>query len=1027
MPLSPLSTGEARLLGRTLADFGLTSKPVNTRRQTPSGQSIQSAQGGNRFIQAAQQGRDTLARQAGDKQTNISSFRAGDITEAQYNSRLGSLSSQASTAKRLIGQYGQPVSNAQRALSSDRAKEAAINDRFGALKQAHYNDPNRTGGVDNAYLTNLEESRGREISGLQANRAREDSLNADQAERLGQAKQGGNPARSTQGGGTSTSRVRQPFGNRTSAAGIAANKSGVAPTRSQRLGLTPPSSGGMQGGTSGGTAGQSGGTAGSQMSPVPIPTTPSEVPTEIYGTQTNRMGEAASALDSDTIEAPTSLKQIREEEMAALSPSMAALSQIRDSFKIYQTGAESALKGRADQIETYKTESNERSEQVADMKISQSKSNRNLNLELINDARERSRRDELLAQEKNERDYTREEDRIIGENTAKIESMNTALGARYGGFGSGKGLEKIETARVEASRVVRELNEDKIYSRKADQNKLTDIEDKWSDDRAKAFQEHDKNVTAAYTKMVEEAQNIDDKVLTEEGDQTESAINLLKESFTQLDKIWSKAGDDLTKANQRALDRRDDVRKESYSNSQDAFKNMFAALSQMPSNSPLFGNLERAAGLTPGTIGATKSNEERRIAISQGQLSIQQRQMSLDIQKFEQEGNKIDHNASGDLGYLVSSTGKVFRDSFGNPVYLGGAGGSVSSSVGNDSKLFGQEAVGMNTTTSFSNFALSIGDLVPGSPYHKGGEYDIDGLAGTPIPAWTSGTVQKVNKDPNDPYGMYVDISDGQKVVRYAHLQSVNVQQGQQISGVANGQRQLVGLMGNTGNTMGMDGQAPVKGDSETGSHLHIEVRQGDSFETGQRIDAMNASMSPGSMVSGKITWVDDMRKKMQSGHSGSTLNVPWQEIDQSIIDLSKDTFRDPKGATDWKAIGMIYDYVLDNKMGNYDVNYDGRGSIEGTRQASKEAAFNEQTHGRNTTSDRSLLTSGFSTPKTFFNGLTDGTLAKMQQGEAVQYMRDMGYIVQPRFFGDKIREMDASELQVLNQNRQSMGLSPLR
>ncbi|MSR87536.1 hypothetical protein EXS70_05235, partial [Candidatus Peribacteria bacterium] len=141
-----------------------------------------------------------------------------------------------------------------------------------------------------------------------------------------------------------------------------------------------------------------------------------DIPTETFGTHTKKQREAAGALQGDGLEAPGSLSGLVDEEMNAAQPVLDAQAAIRDSFKIYKSGAQKLLDERGKQIEDYKTEGIDRAEQIADMKIEQSKSNRDLELELIGDARERSRRDELLTQEKTETDYEREEDRIVAEN-----------------------------------------------------------------------------------------------------------------------------------------------------------------------------------------------------------------------------------------------------------------------------------------------------------------------------------------------------------------------------------------------------------------------------------------------------------------------------------------------------------------------------------------------------------------------------------------------------------------------------------
>ncbi|MBX4215328.1 peptidoglycan DD-metalloendopeptidase family protein [Candidatus Parcubacteria bacterium] len=752
----------------------------------------------------------------------------------------------------------------------------------------------------------------------------------------------------------------------------------------------------------------------------PVQVAPGQVPSKTYPEGTPRQQEAAGALQGDTLDTPDTLSGLVDEEQSAIDPLMGAMGVIRDGFKIYQKEAQGLLNDRGKQIENYKQEGQDRSEQIADLKIDQSKSNRDLELELIAESRDRARRDEMLAQEKNDIDYDREEDRIIGENQGRIERLETSLGARYGGFGSGKGLANIQSARDEGTEVLRQLNEDRIYTRQESVNALDDIEKDWKLARKESFNRHDQNVTNAYTAMMEAAQNIDDNALTEEGDKMDKGLQLLKDSFDTLDKIWTKTGEELSNANRRALDKRDELRKENQKNQQDAMANIFSGLNVLPSSSPFFRNLEKKAGLTPGTIASTKSNEERRIAISEANLRISQKQLDLQIKEFERDGGKIDTAASKLLGRVVTDTGETFHDALGNPVYITGEGGSVTSSTYNDAKLFGEASVGMGTTVNFSRYALSLGDIVPGSPYHKGGEYDVDNVAGTPIPPLSGGTVTKVGFD--EGYGNYVDIFDGTNTVRYAHLEKALVKEGDFVNGYNSGNGQIVGLMGNTGNVMGMDGHRPSAGDMQTGSHLHIEMRTGQDFSSGAVVDLMNAGMQPGQMHTGNVVWVDDMRTKIRG-----TSDTPWVEVDSQIMELAKDVFRDPEGKTDWAAVETVFDYMNGHKMGQYELSYTGQGSVQGSYQASKEIEYNRQVHGRsNVVADREMVSKGFVDPETFLESLSDGTLGEMTDSAAKQYMYDMGYVVEEGWFGHSVRQMNADEIDVLNQRRAAIGLPPL-
>ena len=81
---------------------------------------------------------------------------------------------------------------------------------------------------------------------------------------------------------------------------------------------------------------------------------------------------------------------------------------------------------------------------------------------------------------------------------------------------------------------------------------------------------------------------------------------------------------------------------------------------------------------------------------------------------------------------------------------------------------------------------------------------DIDGVTGDPIVASNAGTV--ILAGPYSGYGNCVIIDHGGVQTLYAHMNSINVSEGQQIA-----QGEIVGTVGSTGNV--------------TGDHLHFEVR----------------------------------------------------------------------------------------------------------------------------------------------------------------------------------------------------------
>lgn len=105
------------------------------------------------------------------------------------------------------------------------------------------------------------------------------------------------------------------------------------------------------------------------------------------------------------------------------------------------------------------------------------------------------------------------------------------------------------------------------------------------------------------------------------------------------------------------------------------------------------------------------------------------------------------------------------------------------------------------------------GRVVTGSKFHTGGQVDIDGKIGDPIPAFEGGKVIAIRDTGNKDYGKHVIIQtpSGEKIY-YAHLSGFNVKEGQTVSSGT-----IIGKMGNTGNVVALNG-----GD---GSHLHIEKR----------------------------------------------------------------------------------------------------------------------------------------------------------------------------------------------------------
>ncbi|MCK5138419.1 MAG: M23 family metallopeptidase [Candidatus Heimdallarchaeota archaeon] len=98
--------------------------------------------------------------------------------------------------------------------------------------------------------------------------------------------------------------------------------------------------------------------------------------------------------------------------------------------------------------------------------------------------------------------------------------------------------------------------------------------------------------------------------------------------------------------------------------------------------------------------------------------------------------------------------------------------------------------------------------------FHPG--IDIANKIGTPIPAWTGGTVSEIatgKKQGDKGYGNYVMVTDNEgNKHRYSHLDDSYVKVGQQIAPGT-----VLGGMGATGSTYSLHGG--------TGSHLDYRIR----------------------------------------------------------------------------------------------------------------------------------------------------------------------------------------------------------
>jgi len=201
----------------------------------------------------------------------------------------------------------------------------------------------------------------------------------------------------------------------------------------------------------------------------------------------------------------------------------------------------------------------------------------------------------------------------------------------------------------------------------------------------------------------------------------------------------------------------------------------------------------------------------------------------------EQELTQLEEQGGFTKGFLKTAAGSTFinadpgneftftapkLDDFGQVISPGyifdkrtGMISVVDPGTGNRVAIPG----GSNALASFKSFdeyaaKTGNGNIVSGSPYHKGFEVDIDGKIGDPVLSFSGGKVVEAEQgDSGFGNTVVVETPDGQRV-RYAHLDSIAVRPGQQV-----GAGTFLGGMGNTGSTIPLG-----EGD---GSHLHIEAR----------------------------------------------------------------------------------------------------------------------------------------------------------------------------------------------------------
>ncbi len=134
--------------------------------------------------------------------------------------------------------------------------------------------------------------------------------------------------------------------------------------------------------------------------------------------------------------------------------------------------------------------------------------------------------------------------------------------------------------------------------------------------------------------------------------------------------------------------------------------------------------------------------------------------------------------------------------------------------------------------------------------HHKGIDIPMD--ENTPIAAAYDGVVERVEHDLFG-YGNYVVINHGRVETRYAHLNRILVQVGQQVTGG----KSIVGLCGSTGHS--------------TGSHLHYELRI-----DGQAVDPVSNDL-PGvqRMLAGSAAAAG--RDDLRTGNNIGSLNYTFE------------------------------------------------------------------------------------------------------------------------------------------------------
>ena len=300
------------------------------------------------------------------------------------------------------------------------------------------------------------------------------------------------------------------------------------------------------------------------------------------------------------------------------------------------------------------------------------------------------------------------------------------------------------------------------------------------------------------------------------------------------------------------------------------------------------GQLEKDAGYTPGFLNALKNQQA--ISVATGA-------------EFTFTDPRVN-----EFGQIVMP-GYIFNKATGEVKEVLPGGGTQNVQLGGIQTLNAQQ-----NFKGFDEYSQKVGNgnVIKGSPKHKGFEVDIDGKVGDPIPAFTGGKVVEVkagcavgDKECNGGYGNTVVVEDSQgNRVRYAHLDQPSVTQGQLIPPGSQ-----VGTMGNTGFVIPMG-----EGD---GSHLHIEARDKNNKLVPLQSIAVRDVIAPPNM-SGLS--VDDLRAEaLVKGYNSKNEQQAYVHArqhgaippDRTQLDMDDRLFSQANNLRDeFNAIQPVKDYL---------------------------------------------------------------------------------------------------------------------